>query len=451
MSSVTGTAGHPVPRPDFVTAARAGRAFLGRGGVLGALDALHQALGDVFQLPVPGFASVVLVGPEANRFLLTESREQFLWRAEGDPVTRLLRDGVLVTDGAFHDDLRQVMTPALHRSLFGRFVEVMLRQCDQVTGHWRDGARVDLLEEMRRVSLCILTETLFGDDFSGRMDTLWSSILRTIRYISPGPWVIWPGMPRPGYRRALERVDSYLYELIARRRGEAGARSSDLLSILLASGMDDEQIKDQLLTMFIAGHDTSTALLAWTLYLLATHDEAMERARADVETAFGAEAPTLGGMRRLSYLDRVIKETLRLYPPIHLGSRIAAADVRFQEYRIPAGTRVVYSIYLTHRDARYWAAPDVFDPDRFAPEKAGQRPAYAFVPFGAGPRNCLGAAFAQVEAKVVLARLLQRFTFRAVGGGARPRMRATLEPSPGAVVEARRQEHAAGGYTVGFA
>jgi cytochrome P450 len=239
-------------------------------------------------------------------------------------------------------------------------------------------------------------------------------------------------------------MDSYLYELIARRRGEAGARSSDLLSMLLASGMDDDLIKDQLLTMFIAGHDTSTALLAWALYLLATHNEAMERARSDVETAFGAEAPTLGGMRRLCYLDRVIKETLRLYPPIHLGSRIAATDVRFQEYRIPAGTRVVYSIYLTHRDARYWAAPDVFDPDRFAPEKAGQRPAYAFVPFGAGPRNCLGAAFAQVEAKVVLARLLQRFAFRAVGRGARPQMRATLEPSPGAMVVAQRLERAVG-------
>ena len=158
----------------------------------------------------------------------------------------------------------------------------------------------------------------------------------------------------------------------------------------------------------------------------------------------------MGNMRRLSYLDRVIKETLRLYPPIHLGSRIAAADVMFHEYRIPAGTRVVYSIYLTQRDERYWPAPHVFDPDRFAPEKAGQRPAYTFVPFGAGPRNCLGAAFAQVEAKVVLARLLQRFTFRAVGRDAHPRMRATLEPSSGAAVEARRREGASAGYVVGF-
>lgn len=448
MTYATRAAGRPVPSPGLAAAARAGRAFLGNRGVLGALEALHQALGDVFQLPVPGFSSVVLVGPEANRFLLTESRERFLWRAEGDPVTRLLREGVLVTDGAFHDELRRVMTPALHHSLFERFVEVMWRNTDLVTSRWRDGACVDLLEEMRRIALGILTGALFGDDFSGHIEPLWGAILRTIRYISPGAWVIWPGMPRPGYQGALRRMDAYLYELIARRRAETTTQAPDLLSMLIVSGMNDELVKDQLLTMFIAGHDTSTALLAWALYLLARHEDAMERAQAEVEAAFGAEAPTLGTIRRLSYLDRVIKETLRLYPPIHLGSRIAATDVMFHEYRIPAGTRVVYSIYLTHRDERYWPAPHVFDPDRFAPEKAGQRPAYAFVPFGAGPRNCLGAAFAQVEAKVALARLLQRFTFRAVGRDTHPRMRATLEPSSGAAVEARRREGAAAGYVV---
>jgi cytochrome P450 len=438
---MTSVAVHLIPRPNAAAARRAARALLRERNILGALEALHQTLGDVFQLPLPGFSGIVLVGPEANRFLLTDARAQFLWRAEADPVTRLLREGVLVTDGAFHDELRQVMAPALHRSLFERFVGEMWRNADHVTSRWENGARINLLDEMRRIALCILTDTLFGDDFSGQVKPLWRAILRTLRYISPGPWLIWPEIPRPGYRRALGRMDAYFYQLIAQRRAAPGAPSGgspDLLGILIASGMDDELIKDQLLTMFIAGHDTSTALLAWALHLLSRHDEAMDRARAEVETTLGGEPPEMGNMRRLSYLDRVIKETLRLYPPIHLGSRIAAADVAFRDYRISAGTRVLYSIYLTHRDERYWPNPGVFDPERFAPENAGQRPAYVFLPFGAGPRNCIGAAFAQVEAKVVLARLLQRFAFHPVGGAPRPRMRATLEPNPGALIEVRR-------------
>jgi cytochrome P450 len=428
----------PIPEPDFGAARHAAQAFLRERHIPGALEALHQTLGDVFRLPLPGFSSVVLVGPEANRFILTESRTSFVWRAEGDPVTGLLRKGMLVTDGAFHDELRQVMTPALHRSLFERFAEVMWRNTDQVTSHWRDGARITLLDEMRRIALCILTDALFGDDFSRQGNALWRDILRTIDYISPGLWLIWPGIPRPGYQRALRRMDDYLYQLIAQRRAQPSI-APNLLSMLIDSGMDDELIKDQLLTMFIAGHDTSTALLAWTLYLLSTHDDVMAQAQAEVATVLGAEPPTIANVRQLSYLDRVIKETLRLYPPIHLGSRIAAMDIAFRDYLIPAGTRVLYSIYLTHRDESYWPAPNVFDPDRFSPENTGHRPAYTFLPFGAGPRNCIGAAFAQVEATIVLARLLQRFAFRYVGGAVRPRMRATLEPNPGVLVEAQRR------------
>src|SRR6185437_13589714 len=293
-------------------------------------------------------------------------------------------------------------------------------------------------DEMRRIALCILTDALFGDDFSRQRNALWRDILRTIDYISPGLWLIWPGIPRPSYQQALRRMDEYLYQLIAHRRARPNI-APNLLSMLIDSGMDDELIKDQLLTMFIAGHDTSTALLAWTLYVLSTHDDVMARAQAEVETVLGAEPPTIANVRQFSYLDRVIKETLRLYPPIHLGSRIAAVDIAFHDHLVPAGTRVLYSIYLTHRDEKYWPAPTVFDPDRFSPENAGHRQAYTFLPFGAGPRNCIGAAFAQVEATIVLARLLQRFAFRYVGGAVRPRMRATLEPNPGVLVEAQRR------------
>lgn len=427
-----------IPSPDLTAARQAAQAWMRTGHILGALAALHGALGDIFELPLPGFRSVVVVGPEANKLLLTESRERFLWRAEGDPVTRLLRQGLLVTDGAFHDELRQMMTPALHKRLFDGFAEVMWRDTDRVTCRWRDGARIDLMDEMRCVALLILTDALFKDDFGPHIGVLWKDILRTIRFISPGPWLIWPGMPRVGYRRALRRMDDYCYRLIARRRGQPGA-GTDLLGQLIASGMSDDLIRDQLLTMFIAGHDTSTALLAWTLHLLSLHPDILARARAEIDTVVGERVPTNAHIRQLIYLDSVIKETLRLYPPIHLGSRIAATDIVFRDFRIPAGTRVLYSIYLTHHDPKYWSTPETFDPDRFAPENAGDRVAYTFLPFGGGPRNCIGAAFAQMEAKIVLARMLPRYDFQAVGGSVRPRMRATLEPRPGVVVHVRRR------------
>ncbi len=426
------------PAPDLTASRMAAQALLSDGHILSALEALHDALGDVFQLPLPGFRAVMMVGPEANKFVLTESRGAFLWRAERDPVTRLLRQGILVTDGRLHDELGKVITPALHRSLFERFVHSMWRNTDHVTDQWREASRIDLLKEMRQVALLILTDTLFSEDFGPSLSALWRDILDVIRYISPGPWLIWPSIPRLGYQQAIRRLDNYLYRLIASRRAHPSAET-DLLSGLIASGMSDGLIRDQLLTMLIAGHDTSTALLAWSLYLLITHPDTMARAQAEVDMVVGAQAPMQSHVRQLSFLDRVIKETLRLYPPIHLGSRIAATDVMFQDVAIPAGTRVLYSLYLTHRDKKYWPSPHTFDPDRFSPEHASCHPAYTFLPFGAGPRNCIGATFAQVEAKIVLARLLQRYEFRYKGGKVHPRMRATLEPYPGVVVQARRR------------
>lgn len=428
-----------IPAPGLTTAWRAVRSLIRYGHIFSALEALHDELGDIFRLPLPGFDSVVVVGPEANKLLLTESRHTFLWRAEQDPVTRLLRQGVLVTDGVFHDELRQVMTPALHRSLFERFVGVMWNNADRVSYQWPARGQLKLLDEMRRISLYILTDALFADDFALQVDGLWHDILRTIRYISPGSWLLWPGIPRPGYRRALDHMDEYFYRLIAARRAYP-VTEPDLLSGLIQSGMNDDLIRDQLITMFIAGHDTSTALLAWTLCLLVSHPDALARVVAEVDKVLGSSPPAYGQVRELTYLEGAIKEALRLYPPIHLGSRIAATDIIVHGKRIPAGTRVIYSIYLTHHDKRYWPSPEIFDPDRFLPENGVPRSAYTYLPFGGGPRNCLGAAFAQTEAKIVLARLLQQFEFGYAGRTVRPRMRATLEPDPGMLVTVRRRQ-----------
>ncbi len=423
------------PAPGVTVAIMAARAFA-RGGALAGLEALRGALGDIFRLPLPGFGGVVLAGPEAARFVLTESRAVLLWRAEQDPVTRLLRRGLLVTDGEEHDALRRVMTPALHKRLFAGYGRAVVTSVDRVTAKWKHGERISLLGQMRHIALLSLMGALYDEDFAPQARDLWPAIERVIRFISPGPWLVWPTIPRPRYRGAIQRLDAYLLDLIARRRALASAANAaseggDLVSALIAAGLSDELIRDQLLTMFIAGHDTSTALLAWSLALLTRHPTALDGAVAEVGAVIGRDDPEYTHVRQLPYMDRVIKEALRLYPPIHLGSRIATTDLVFHEVTIPAGARALYSIYLTHRDPRYWPDPDRFDPDRFLPERAAGRPAYTYIPFGGGPRNCIGAAFAQLEAKLVLARLLQRFTFQSLGGALRARMRATLEPDPG--------------------
>ena len=262
-------------------------------------------------------------------------------------------------------------------------------------------------------------------------------ILKSLSYISPGPWIVWRNVPRPGYQPALRELDDYLFQIIAQRRHNAAR--DDLLGMLIDSGMSDALIRDQLLTMIIAGHDTSTALLSWALYVLSRQPEVQSKAHDEVASVLGSGVPDIGDVGELRYLDQVMNETLRLYPPIHLGSRVAAQTLEFGGYAIPAGTRVLYSIYLSHRDARYWHAPAAFIPERFAPEQARQRPPYTFVPFGGGPRNCIGTAFAQVEVKVVLARILQKFDLTFAGNSVRLHMGATLEPRPGVRVKARRR------------
>lgn len=427
-----------VPVPQGEAGLGALQALLRQRNILAALEALHAQMGDAFALPLPGFQAVMLVGAEANRFMLVEARQNLLWRSEGDPVTELLRHGVLVEDGDSHDTLRRAMNPSLHRNMLLHYVEKMAHSTDQVMAGWANGASVDMLVEMRKVALLILTDTLFKEDFSPELDRLWKAVLTTLHYISPGLWLLWKGMPRPGHGRGLRQMDEYLYRIIQLRRENLG-HPTDLLGGLIASGMSDDLIRDQLLTMLIAGHDTSTALLAWALYLLTTNEAVMAQAREEVDRVLGDRTPVLEDASQLTYLDQVIKETLRLYPPIHLGSRIAAHDFAFGDYDIPAGTRVLYSIYLTHRHPQYWSNPHAFDPSRFAPEIARQQPPYTYLPFGGGARNCIGTAFAQVEAKVVLARILQTFDLRFVGGKVSPKMGATLEPQPRVMVEVRRR------------
>ena len=416
--------------------------------LLAGLAAMRQHLGNAFQITLPGFKPVVFVGPESNRHILVSGREDFLWRTESDPVTGLLRHGLLVEDGASHDCLRAVMEPTLQRGPVNNHIDAFWACTATVTDGWADGGTGDMLVEMRKIALLILMETLFAVDFRPDLERLWRPILASIAYISPGAWLVWPGAPRASHKKELDELDAYLYGIIRERRvayAESGQLGDDLLSVLVGheedgEGLGDDLIRDQLLTMLIAGHDTSTALLAWALYLLGEHPDALEQASAEARAVLTDQPPTPEQLKELTFLDTVIKETLRLYPPIHVGNRRAADDIAVEGFPVPKDNRVMYSIYLSHRDPAHWDDPDDFCPARFdRSQTKSSPPAFAYLPFGGGPRNCIGATFAQVEAKAVLGKILRDFDLELLPGRVYEHMGATLEPRPGVKMRVRRR------------
>jgi len=392
------------------------RALITERSPLGPLKVMAKQIGRFFQIPIPGFRPFVVFGPEANRKVLVTERNKVLWR-NTDPVTELLRRGVLVTDGEEHNHYRALMESPLHPSKLSSYTKMMIEQTDRVTSTWKDGETVDMLVESRKIALLIIMQALFGKDAWDDLPRIWMPILKAIKYISPGMWIFWRRMPRFGFKKPLQVLDNYLYVIIEeRRKRKDGAR--DLLQHLIDAGLSDNVIRDQMLTMLTAGHDTSTALLAWTFALLGQHPSVHARLSEEIDS-----------LERSPLLDHVIKESLRLYPPIHIGNRRVAEEMEFREGNIPVGERMFYSIYLTHRDPMIWEHAEDFCPERFAHGR--KTPPFSYVPFGGGPRACIGAAFGQAEARIVIARLLQTHSFEFTYHKIHAHMGATLEPRPG--------------------
>jgi cytochrome P450 len=399
------------------------QAFIKEGSPLGPLKVLARDVGHFFQIPLPGFRPYVVFGPEANRKVLVTERDKVLWR-NTDPVTDLLRRGVLIVDGKEHDHYRKLMEPPLHPSQLKNYTQMMVDQTDRVTSQWKDGVTMDMLVESRKIALLIIMQTLFSKDVWDDLPLIWTPILKAIEYISPGMWIFWRKLPRPGFKKHLKTLDDYLYRIITDRR--MGNYKPDLLQHLIDAGLTDDVIRDQMLTMLIAGHDTSTALLAWVFALLGQHPDVHQRVIEEV-----------GRMDRSPLLDQVIKESLRLYPPIHIGNRRIAEEMEFSEGNVPKDERMFYSIYLTHRDPKIWENAEDFCPERFAHGR--KTPPFSYVPFGGGPRACIGAAFGQAEARIVLARLLQTYKFEFTNHKIHPHMGATLEPRPGVMMKVSKK------------
>lgn len=403
--------------------------------LLQGLEVLRAFRGRAFRIPFPGFNPRLLSGPSAAHALLVDHHQHVTWRSEGDPVARLLGRGLLVVDGSEHDALREKVAPWLHPRFNERHLQIILKATNEVVDSWEEGRAFDVIPEMRRIALVSLMESLFGVDVRADLPRIWQPILQAIEYISPGWWLLMPGLTRSRFAKPLTELDGYLYEIIEAARSHPPSEPSLLTALIEDHELDDERIRDQLLTLLIAGHDTNTALLSWCLALLGGHPEILEAVRGEVADAFGKTTPTAEGLPRLSRLTAVIYETLRMFPPIHLGSRVAAQPFNIDGCQFAPGDRLAYSIYLTHRDPESWEAPDRFRPSRF--DRRGTRssaPPFAFLPFGGGPRNCIGAGFAMMEARAVLARVLQRTRLSPTGAPFRPQMGATLMPHPGVMM-----------------
>jgi cytochrome P450 len=308
---------------------------------------------------------------------------------------------------------------------------------------WRGAERIDIAAEMNRLTLAIVARTLFGADVGDRSDEVREALTTVIEMfdLQASPLAEWlDRLPLPRvrrFRRAQARLDAVIYRLIAERRRMPAADRGDLLSLLLAArdqegdgqGMTDQQLRDEAITVFLAGHETTANALAWTWWLLACHPEVERRWHLELNSVLEGRVPAAGDVAGLTYTRMVLAESMRLYPPAWIVGRRAVEDVEIGGYVIPRGTIVLVSQWVTHRDARFFPEPDVFAPERWEPGHVPARPRYAYFPFGGGSRVCIGEGFAWMEGILALATIGQRWTLGRLETGPAPMLaKITLRP-----------------------
>jgi cytochrome P450 len=364
---------------------------------------------------------------------------------------RVLGEGLLTSEGEAHLRQRRLAQPAFHRQRIAAYAETMVAEASALADQWRPGTIVDMHAEMMRLTLVIAGKTLFGSDVARDAQEIGSALedfMEMFGLIFLPFSEFLEHIPLPPMNRiskARKRLDAIIYRLIRERRA-SNQDHHDLLSMLIAAtdvegdraGMNDEQLRDECVTIFLAGHETTANALTYAWMLLSQHPDVAARMHAEIAT-LGGQAPTADDFPRLRYTYAVIAETLRLYPPAWGLGRQATEPHQFGDVPVPAGHMVLCSQWVMHRDARFWPDPERFDPDRFTPEAEAARPRLAWMPFGAGPRVCIGAQFAMLEAQLLLAQIAQRFDFDPVGDTPpRPSFMTALRPAEPVLLRLRQ-------------
>jgi cytochrome P450 len=420
--------------------------------VLGFLTRCVREYGDTVRLRLPGHEVFVLNRPEdIETVLLTQRnnfvKHRFFWRH----VTAIFGNGLLTSEGDFWLRQRRLAAPAFHPDRIAAYGDVMTAYADRQADAWKDGEVRDLHADMMRVTMEIVSKTLFDVEVEKDVDEIGRSFDLVIREIAKrfrrpikiADWIPLPGNRR--YRRGVARLDRLVARVLAERRARPGDRG-DLLSMLLAARddegrpMSDRQLRDELITLFLAGHETTAIALSWTLYLLAKNPEAEERLSREIREAVGDRLPRAADLSKLRYADAVVKESLRLYPPAYVVGRESVAACVVGGYDMAPRTTVYFSPWVLHRDARYFPDPDAFRPERWFDGSTNGLPKYVYIPFGGGPRVCIGERFAMMEGVLALTTLLRRFRFTMEGPDPTPFPSITLRPEGGPIMKVVRRQ-----------
>lgn len=412
------------------------------------LARMAREYGDVVRFRAGPQRVFLLNHPDYVRDVLVTHHGRFIKGRALQRAKRLLGEGLLTSEGEFHRRQRRLALPAFHRQHINAYGEVMAGFAAKTSARWRDGATLDVSDEMMRLTLAVVGKTLFDADVESDADEVGAALTEVMGlfgYLLLPFSEILEKLPLPPQRRFLRaraKLDAVIYRIIEERR-RGGADRGDLLSMLLLAvdeegdhtGMTNEQLRDEMMTLFLAGHETTANLLTWAWHLLAQNPEAEKNLHAELDRVLDDNRlPTAEDAPRLRYTEMVVAETMRLYPPAWAIGRLAVEDHEVGGYRIPKGSLVLVSQFLMHRDARFFPDPERFRPERFTPEAKDTRPQFAYFPFGGGVRRCIGEGFAWMEATLMLATLARRWRLRAAPGHTvEMQPRITLRPGKGGV------------------
>ena len=420
---------------------------------LGGFERYVRQYGDVVPLRLGPRRSLLVNDPALIEQLLVSRARSFRKSPALRNSRRLLGDGLLTSEGDTWRRQRLLVQPAFHRQRLAAYGRVMAEYADDLASGWRDGEHRDLYADMMRLTLRIVGKTLFDMDLEREAEEIDAAITVAVgrfRTRMNGLQLFIPDtIPVPGnlsFLRAARRLDRLVYGMIDQRRRSGGDRG-DLLSMLLQArdpetgrGMGDRQVRDEAMTLLIAGHETTAIALSWTWYLLAQNPRVEATLLDELERVLGGRTPAVEDLPSLRYAERVVTESLRLYPPAWSIAREATEDCELGGYRVPRDTIVVVSPWVMQRDARYFERPEVFDPDRWADGLRERIPRFAYFPFGSGPRICIGNTFATMETTLVLATIAGRYHLALEPGAkVRPWPSVTLRPDPGMPVIVQRR------------
>ncbi|MGH9358977.1 MAG: cytochrome P450 [Terriglobia bacterium] len=392
---------------------------------LGSRDPLRlfsdwaRRYGDVFHYRAFHIHVFFINHPDAIESVLVTHSRDFIKGRGLQANRRLFGDGLLTSEGDFWLRQRRLCQPSFHRERVESYASLMVSYTERMIESWPEGQERDLEADMRQLTLEIVAKALFGVEIGDQTREVARALKPVMDFNSSGR-ILMPLMrflPAPRnvrYRLAVRRLDRIVWGIIRERLGSEGNEDDLLSSLLAARGengerMSPKQLRDEVMTLLLAGHETTSLALCWTFYLLARHPAVERKLVEEIKTVVGEQSPAPADLTKLVYAAQVLKESLRLYPPAYAMARIALRDCEIGGYNVPRGTSVVMSPWITHRDPRFFHNPDAFEPERWTEEFARRLPRFAYFPFGGGPRICIGAGFATTEATLLMVTILRRF------------------------------------------